>query len=252
MSHHLLEFRDVHFRYPDGTEALKGVSFRITHGESVGIVGANGAGKSTLLLHMNGHLLPASGDVTVGGVPLRKDTRQQIRRKVGLVFQNADDQLFMPTVFEDVAFGPLNLGLPPDMVNERVREALGRVNALALCDKPTHHLSGGEKSAVAIAAVIAMEPDILVMDEPAANLDPRSRRALIALLNSFEHSKIVASHDLDLILDVCARCLVLRDGTVVADGPAAAILSDAALLEENGLELPLTLQGRPAPRGARP
>lgn len=252
MSHHLLEFRDVRFRYPDGTEALKGVSFRITHGESVGIVGANGAGKSTLLLHMNGHLLPASGDVTVGGIPLCKDTRQQVRRKVGLVFQNADDQLFMPTVFEDVAFGPLNLGLPPDTVRERVREALGRVNALALSDKPTHHLSGGEKSAVAIAAVIAMEPDILVMDEPAANLDPRSRRALIELLNSFEHSKIVASHDLDLILDVCTRCLVLREGTVVADGPAAAILSDAALLEENGLELPLTLQGRPAPGGARP
>ena len=146
MSHHLLEFKDVRFRYPDGTEALKGVSFLITHGESVGIVGANGAGKSTLLLHMNGHLLPTSGAVTVGEVPLRKETRPEIRRKVGVVFQNPDDQLFMPTVFDDVAFGPLNLGLPPDRVRERVQDALRQVNALALVDKPPHHLSGGRKA----------------------------------------------------------------------------------------------------------
>jgi cobalt/nickel transport system ATP-binding protein len=252
MSHHLLEFNDVRFRFPDGTEALKGVSFRITHGESVGIVGANGAGKSTLLLHMNGSLLPTSGEVTVGEVPLRKETRTEIRRKVGVVFQNPDDQLFMPTVFDDVAFGPLNLGLPPDRVRERVREALDRVNALALVDKTPHHLSGGQKSAVAIATVIAMEPDILAMDEPAASLDPKSRRAVIGLLNTFAHSKIIASHDLDLILDVCARCLVIRDGAIVADGPAAQILSDATLLAENNLELPLTLQGRPAKEGMRP
>jgi len=251
MSHHLLEFSDVRFRYPDGTEALKGVSFLVTHGESVGIVGANGAGKSTVLLHMNGHLLPTAGAVTVGEVPLRKETRAEIRRKVGVVFQNPDDQLFMPTVFDDVAFGPLNLGLPPDRVRERVHEALRRVNALALVDKAPHHLSGGQKSAVAIATVIAMMPDILVMDEPAASLDPKSRRSVIGLLNSFEHSKIVASHDLDLILDVCARCLVIRDGAIVADGPTAEILSDATLLAENNLELPLTLQGRPGREGAR-
>jgi len=250
MSHHILEFRNVRFRYSDGTEALKGVSFRITHGESVGIVGANGAGKSTLLLHMNGHLLPTSGEVFVGEVPLRKETRPEIRRKVGVVFQNPDDQLFMPTVFDDVAFGPLNLGLPPDRVRERVHEALRRVNALALADKPPHHLSGGQKSAVAIAAVIAMEPDILVMDEPAASLDPKSRRDVISLLNTFTHSKIVASHDLDLILDVCARCLVIQDGEIVADGASAEILSDESLLVENQLELPLTLQGRPGRWGA--
>jgi len=244
MSHHIIEFRDVRYRYPDGTEALKGVSFRITHGESVGIVGANGAGKSTLLMHMNGHLLPTSGNVTIGEVPLLKETRPEIRRKVGVLFQDPDDMLFMPTVFDDVAFGPLNLGLPPDRVRERVREALRRVNASGLEDKPPHHLSGGQKSAVAIAAVIAMEPDILVMDEPAASLDPKSRRAVIGLLRSFSHSKIVASHDLDLILDVCARCLVIRDGAIVADGPAMKILSDAGLMEENNLELPLTLQGR--------
>ena len=242
MSHHFVEFKDVSFRYPDGTGALKGVSFRITHGESVGIVGANGAGKSTLLLHMNGYLMPTSGTVTIGDILLTRKTRQEIRKKVGIVFQNADDQLFMPTVFDDVAFGPLNLGMDEDCVRERVRESLTLVNGLALQNKPPHHLSGGEKSAVAIASVIAMEPDILVMDEPAANLDPRSRRALIAMLKTFAHSKIIASHDLDLILDVCHRCMVIREGTVAADGPASEILSNKALLEENNLELPLSLQ----------
>jgi len=242
MSHHFVEFKDVYFRYPDGTRALNGVSFRINHGESVGIVGANGSGKSTLLLHINGYLLPTEGSVTVGDIQLQKRTAQDVRRRVGVVFQNPDDQLFMPTVFDDVAFGPLNLGLDGDSVNERVHEALRRVNCLALKDKPPHHLSGGQKSAVAIATVIAMEPDILVMDEPAANLDPRSRRSLIEMLKSFSHSKIIASHDLDLILDVCRRCIVIKDGMIAADGPADRILSDKCLLEDNNLELPLSLQ----------
>ena len=242
MSHHFVEFKDVSFRYPDGTRALNGISFRITHGESVGIVGANGSGKSTLLLHMNGYLLPTEGAVTVGDVLLQKRTAQDVRRRVGVVFQNPDDQLFMPTVFDDVAFGPLNLGLDGDSVRDRVHDALNRVNCLALRDKPPHHLSGGQKSSVAIAAVIAMEPDILVMDEPAANLDPRSRRSLIEMLRSFSHSKIIASHDLDLILDVCRRCIVIRDGTVAADGPSRLILGDKKLMEENNLELPLSLQ----------
>lgn len=242
MSHHFVEFKDVFFHFPDGARALKGISFRITHGESVGIVGANGSGKSTLLLHMNGYLLPSSGSVTVGDIELRKNTRQEVRRKVGVVFQNSDDQLFMPTVYDDVAFGPLNLGMSPECVQERVHEALTIVNSLDLRDKPPHHLSGGQKSAVAIASVIAMEPDILVMDEPAANLDPKSRRSLITMLKTFVHTKIIASHDLDLILDVCARCLVIRDGAIVADGPSREILSDKTLLEENNLELPLSLQ----------
>ncbi len=244
MSHHIVEFKDVSFRYPDGTEALRGINFRITHGESVGVVGANGAGKSTLLQHMNGYLMPTSGTVTIGDCRLSAKTRQEIRRKVGIVFQNPDDQLFMPTVFDDVAFGPLNLGLDETTVRERVHQALCMVNSLTLQDKPPHHLSAGQKSAVAIAAVMAMEPDILAMDEPAANLDPRSRRLLIALLKTFKHSKLIASHDLDLILDVCQRCLVIGDGVVVADGPAAEILSDRALLEENSLELPLSFQRR--------
>jgi len=244
MSHHIIEFRDVRYRYPDGTEALKGVTFRVTHGEAVGIVGANGAGKSTLLLHMNGLLMPSSGEVTIGEVPVGRGTLGEVRRKVGFIFQNPDDQLFMPTVLEDVAFGPLNLGMPHDVAGELAREALRRVGALDLRDKPPHRISGGQKSAVAIATVLAMNPDILVMDEPAASLDPKSRRLLIGLLRGFSHSKIVASHDLDLILDVCSRCLVIREGAVAADGPAEEILSDRKLLEANSLELPLSLQRR--------
>jgi cobalt/nickel transport system ATP-binding protein len=242
MSHHIVEFKNVSFRYPDGTDALRDISFRITHGEAVGIIGANGAGKSTLLLHMNGSLMPTSGTVNIGDLYLTRQTRQEIRRKVGIVFQNPDDQLFMPTVYEDVAFGPLNLGMDEAVVRERVEVALNLVNSFELRNKPPHHLSCGQKSAVAIASVMAVEPDILAMDEPAANLDPKSRRLLINLLKTFTHSRIIASHDLDLILDVCHRCIVIREGMVVADGVSREILSNRALLEANNLELPLSLQ----------
>ena len=244
MSHHMVEFKNVSFHYPDGTEALKGIHFRITHGESVGVIGANGAGKSTLLQHMNGCLMPTSGSVTIGDLLLTRKTRREIRRKVGIVFENPDDQLFMPTVFDDVAFGPLNLGMDEACVRERVHEALSMVHGLDLRDKSPHHLSAGQKRAVAIASVMAMEPDILAMDEPAANLDPRSRRLLITLLKTFSHSKIIASHDLDMILDVCERCIVINDGKVVADGRSAEILTNRWLLEENNLELPLSRQTR--------
>lgn len=249
MSHHIVEFQNVHFQYPDGTAALNGISLKITHGESVGIVGANGSGKSTLLMHTNGYLLPHAGTITIGDFQLDKKTRQEIRKKVGLIFQNPDDQLFMPTVFDDVAFGPLNLGLSPERVSETVQEALETVGCSALRDKPPHHLSGGQKSAVAIASIIAMQPDILVMDEPASHLDPKSRRALINLLRHFHHTKIIASHDLDLILDICRRCIIIKEGRVVADGRTEEILSDSQLLEENNLELPLSLQKRGLPPG---
>ena len=242
MSHHIVEFKNVSFRYPDGTDALRDISFRVTHGEAVGIIGANGAGKSTLLLHMNGSLMPTSGTVNIGDLYLTRQTRQEIRRKVGIVFQNPDDQLFMPTVYEDVAFGPLNLGMDEAAVRERVEVALNLVNSFELRNKPPHHLSCGQKSAVAIASVMAVEPDILAMDEPAANLDPKSRRLLINLLKTFTHSRIIASHDLDLILDVCHRCIVIREGMVVADGTSREILSNRALLEANNLELPLSHQ----------
>jgi cobalt/nickel transport system ATP-binding protein len=246
MSHHIVEFKDVAFSYPDGTEALKSVSFRITHGESVGLVGANGAGKSTLLLQMNGYMLPSAGVIRIGDLDVTRNTRQEIRKKVGVVFQNPDDQLFMPTVFDDVAFGPLNLGMSAERVAERVESALETVGCSDLKDKPPHHLSGGQKRAVAIATVLAMEPDILVMDEPSSGLDPKSRRQLMALLHGFHHTKIIASHDLDFILEVCERCFVIRDGRIVADGPVPDVLTNQSLLEENNLELPLSLQRRQA------
>ena len=242
MSHHIVELRDVLFRYPDGTEALKGISLRVLHGESVGIAGANGMGKTTLLLNLSGHLLPTGGEILIGDMPLSKRTRHEIRKKVGFIFQRPDDQLFMPTVYEDVAFGPVNLGLTQDKVDERVRNALDRVGCFHLINRPPHRLSEGQKRAVTIAAVMAMNPDILVMDEPASSLDPKSRRQLINLLNGFKHTKIIASHDLDLILDVCERCIIIKDGKVVVDGTTEEVLSNETLLEENSLELPLSRQ----------
>lgn len=238
MSHHIIEFKDVHFVYPDGTNALNGISFRITHGESVGIVGANGAGKTTLISHMNGCLLPSKGTITIGDMQLNKSTINHARERVGVVFQNPDDQLFMPTVFDDVAFGPLNLGMTEERVIERVDEALTTVGCLNLKDKPPHHLSMGQRRAVTIAGVIAMQPDILVMDEPAASLDPRSRRQLINLLKEFRHTKIIASHDLGMIMEVCERCILLSDGRIAADGKTREILLNNKLLEDNGLEMP--------------
>lgn len=242
MSHHIVKFENVSYQYPDGTKAIKNISFLITHGESVGIVGANGSGKTTLLMHLNGYVLPTEGIINIGDIILNKNTRQEIRKKVGLVFQNPDDQLFMPTVYEDVAFGPINLGMDKETVKVKVKQALSLVNCYELKDKPPHHLSGGQKRSVAIATVISMDPDILAMDEPSSNLDPKSRRYLINLLKNFKHTKIIASHDLDLILDVCNRCIVLKDGTIVADGDTKSILSDKILLEANNLELPLSMQ----------
>ncbi len=245
MSHHIVEVEDLRFTYPDGTAAVKGISFRIHHGESVAIVGANGAGKSTLLLHLNGYLTPSQGRVRIGDFPLTKETVKDVRRTVGMVFQDADDQLFMPTVNDDVAFGPLNLGLPLEEVNARVTEALARVEALHLRDRPPYKLSGGEKRAVAIASVLSMSPDILVMDEPTTGLDPRARRRLIELLRGFHHTKIIATHDLDLVVDLCERTIVIHDGHITADGPTTEIFSDNALLELSHLEKPLRMQGCP-------
>jgi len=242
VSHHIVELKDLHFLYPDGTEAINGITFKIFHGESVGIAGANGMGKTTLLLNLSGHLIPTKGEIDIGEVNLTKKTRHEIMRKVGFVFQRTDDQLFMPTVYEDVAFGPVNLGLTEEKVDERVKSALDMVGCYHLKDRPPHRLSEGQKRAVSIATVMAMDPDILIMDEPASNLDPKSRRQLINLLKGFKHTKIVASHDLDLILDVCKRCIIIREGRVVADGPAEEILLNKPLLEENSLELPLSRQ----------
>lgn len=245
MSHHIVEVKDLNYTYPDDTPALNGVSFRITHGESVAIIGANGAGKSTLLLHLNGYLAPTEGMVRIGDFPLTKETIEDVRRTVGMIFQDPDDQLFMPTVFDDVAFGPLNLGLPPDEIEDRVEDALKRVNSLHLKNRRPFRLSGGEKRAVAIATVLAMAPDILVMDEPSTGLDPKSRRQLINLLKSFYHTKIIATHDLDLVLDLCERAIVLHNGQIMADGPTAEIFQNNELLHRSHLEKPLRMQGCP-------
>ncbi len=261
MSHHILEARGLSFAYPDGTPALHGVSCRFTHGESVGIVGANGAGKSTLLLHLNGLLLPQSGEVRVGELPVTAGTRAQIHRTVGYVFQDADDQLFMPTVEEedaddqlfmptveeDVAFGPLNLGLPPEEVRTRVRAALEAVGAAHLAGRAPYRLSGGEKRAVAIAGVLAMSPSILVLDEPSAGLDPAARRRLIGLLRSFSHTRVIATHDLDLVLEVCTRVLVMRQGAIEADGPPREAFADVELLRRCHLEAPPSTAAERAP-----
>lgn len=245
MSHHIVEVRELTFAYPDGTAALGGVSFRIHHGEAVGVVGANGAGKSTLLSHLNGVLVPSAGSIRIGDFPLTRQTLPHVRRTVGMVFQDPDDQLFMPTVHDDVAFGPLNLGLPPDEVGIRVKTSLETVGAWHLRDRAPYRLSGGQKRTVAIAAVLAMAPDILVMDEPTAGLDPYTRRQVIALLNSFRHTKIIATHDLDLVMDLCGRTIVLKDGLVLADGRTEDIFRDDALLESARLEKPLRLQHCP-------
>jgi cobalt/nickel transport system ATP-binding protein len=236
MSHHLLEARDLHYAYGDGTVALEGITFRIHHGEAVALVGANGAGKSTLLQHLNGALRATSGEVRVGDLPLNDGTLADVRRVVGMVFQDPDDQLFMPTVLEDVAFGPRNLGISPVEADVRAREALRRVGAEHLAAKAPYHLSVGEKRRCALAAVVAMGPDILVLDEPSTGLDPRGRRLLIDLLKAFTHTKLIASHDLDLVRRICSRTLVLHQGRLRADGPTAAIFADRELMESCGLE----------------
>jgi cobalt/nickel transport system ATP-binding protein len=246
MSHHIVEVKSLRHVYTDGTVALHDVSFRITHGESVAVIGANGAGKSTLLQHLNGYLEATSGDIRIGDTPLTRATLPDIRRTVGMVFQDPDDQLFMPTVFDDVAFGPLNLGLPEEFVERRVTEALEQVGAGHLKRKPPYHLSSGEKKRAAIATVLAMSPDILVMDEPTRGLDPFARRQLMALLREFRHTKIFTSHDLDMVLALCERTIVLHAGVVRADGPTREIFSNDALLTGCCLEKPLSMQNCPA------
>jgi cobalt/nickel transport system ATP-binding protein len=255
MARMMIEVRNLSYSYPDGTPALSGVSFDVRNGESVAIVGENGAGKSTLLLHLNGTLPAESGEVVVDGTPIDRAGVKNVRRAVGFVFQEPDDQLFMPVVADDVAFGPLNMGLSSEEVEIRVAESLSRVGALGLRDRPPHRLSAGEKRAVAIASVLSMNPKILVMDEPTSSLDPRGRRELIELLRTFAHTKIVASHDLDFVLDLCERTIVIHGGRVLADGVTVDILQNDALLAESRLERPLRMQGCPlhgrAGRGAR-
>ncbi|MDE7381572.1 MAG: energy-coupling factor ABC transporter ATP-binding protein [Muribaculaceae bacterium] len=235
MSHHYIQFSNVCYAYPNGVEALHDVSFRISHGEKVALLGPNGAGKSTLILHTNGLLLPTSGEVNVGDIPVEKKTLPLIRQSVGLVFQNSDDQLFMPTVEEDVAFGPLNMKLPEREVEHRIDMALKAVGCQDLRKRAPSQLSGGQRRRVSIATVLSMEPSVLVLDEPSSNLDWKSREDLIRIISSFTHTCLIASHDVDLVKRVCQRSIVLKDGRIIADRPTDEIFTDQDLMRELGL-----------------
>ena len=230
-----IEFRHVHYRYDSTSEALRGISFAVQRGQRVALLGLNGAGKSTLLLHTNGLLLPSEGEVVVCGTPVEPRSLPQVRRSVGMVFQNPDDQLFMPTVEEDVAFGPLNMGLQADEVERRITEAMRAVGAEGLRHRSPMQLSGGQKRAVALATVLSMNPDILVLDEPTANLDGPTRRALITTIGHLRATCIIATHDTDMALQLCSRTIILDDGRIVADGPTTEILSDDSLRDIIGL-----------------
>jgi len=240
----LIELEDVSYRYPDGTEALTGVTLRVAEGRSLALLGPNGAGKSTLLLHLNGILRAATGRVSVCGRDVSDDTVRDIRRDVGLVFQDPDDQLFMTTLYEDVAFGPLNLGLSPAEADARVHDALHEVGLADAASRPGHHLSFGQRKRAALATVLVMQPRVLVLDEPTANLDPRSRRQMIELLRSLGTTALVATHDMDVAWELCADAAVLDGGTVVASGTREEILTDEALLHAHGLELPWAVRTR--------
>ena len=236
--HHYLEFRAIHYRYRSGAEALRGIDLRISHGEHVALIGGNGAGKSTLLLIADGLLMPSAGEVIVGGIKVEQSTLHVIRQNVGLVFQDPDNQLFMSTVEEDVAFGPRNMGLGEEEISRRVTEALREVDAEGLLHRDSFRLSGGEKRRVAIATTLSMTPSIILMDEPSANLDPKSRRRLIELLRAFDHTLLVATHDMDLAEELCQRVVVLNKGQIVADGRKEEIFRRKELLESCSLEQP--------------
>ncbi len=232
-----LDIKNLSFAYPDGRDALKHVTIAIKPGERVALVGPNGAGKSTLLLHLNG-ILQGEGQIRVGGLTVEKKNLPVIRAMVGLVFQNPDDQLFSPTVFEDVAFGPLHMGLDEDEVRTRVEEALTMVGMTSYAARLSYHLSMGEKKRIAIATVLSMHPQILALDEPSAGLDPRARRQLINLLQTLPQTQIIATHDMMLVREMCSRMIVMDEGRIIADDATSALFERVELLEAHGLERP--------------
>ncbi len=235
---------ELTYAYPRGPTALDGVGFEAASGECIGLIGPNGAGKTSLFLCLCGVIVPKARTLRLGGLDPRDPAqRRRMPSCVGVVFQNSDDQLFNATVFDDVAFGPLNLGLPPDEVRRRTAEALAAVALTGLEERAPFHLSGGEKRRVALAGVLAMRPQVLLLDEPSLQLDPRGRREFIRLLNGLPGTKVIASHDLELILQTCPRVLLLDGGRLIADGPARTLLADAELMEKHGLEKPYSLRG---------
>ncbi|MBX3284186.1 MAG: ABC transporter ATP-binding protein [Actinobacteria bacterium] len=233
-----VEVRGLAYAYPDGRQALFGVDLCIEPGERVALLGPNGAGKTTLALHLNGVLTAGAGEVRISGVPVAKEHLKEVRRRVGIVFQDPDDQLFMPTVGQDVAFGPANLGLRGDALATRVRQALDAVGMADVADRAPHHLSFGQRRRVAVATVLAMEPDVLVLDEPTSNLDPVARRELADVLRSLSLTTLVITHDLPYALELCPRSLVLDEGRIVADGATEDLLADDELMAAHRLELP--------------
>jgi cobalt/nickel transport system ATP-binding protein len=235
-----IEIRNLSFAYPDGRSALRGVSLSVWPGKKVALVGPNGAGKSTLLLHLNG-ILQGEGSVRITGQEVAEPHLARVRAQVGLVFQDPDDQLFSPTVFEDVAFGPLYAGLPEDEVRRRAAWALAQVDLEAYPERVSHHLSLGEKKRAAIASVLSMQPEILALDEPTSGLDPRSRRRLIGLLQKLPQATLVATHDMELVVEAFPRTVILDEGRVVADGSTIELLADEQLMEAHGLEKPHSL-----------
>ena len=244
MSDTCIELKQVDFAYDKNIQILKQVTMQIEFGESVGLIGANGVGKSTLLKLLVGLNENYTGDIQVRGIPVVGQNLVEIRKKLGYVFQDSENQLFMSTVLEDVAFGPRNYGLPESEVEKRVEDALKRMRIEHLAEKQIYKLSGGEKKMAAIATILSMQPEVVLMDEPTIALDPKNRRNLIHILNELSQTKLIASHDLDMIYDTCDRVVLMDQGEVVADGMAKEILTDQKLLEEHGLELPLGIQRR--------
>ncbi len=249
----VLDVRGLAYAYPDGHQALFGVDLHVHRGERVALLGPNGAGKTTLVLHLNGILTAGAGSVHVSGLPVAKDNLLEVRRRVGVVFQDPDDQLFMPSVRDDVAFGPANLGLRGAELDRRVVDALDRVGMVDFIDRPPHHLSFGQRRRVAVATVLAMEPEILVLDVPSSNLDPASRRELADILRSLDVTVLMVTHDLPYAYELCPRSVVLSDGIVVADGSTRDVLTDDALMSAHRLELPFGFDpatvGRPPVHG---
>ena len=239
--HDAIAVNDAHFTYPDGHSVLKGLTANIKFGEKVALIGPNGAGKSTFMGLLNGVVMPTSGSVSIAGLEISKENLTEIRRKIGIVFQDPDDQLFCPTVFDDVAFGPLNLGLPKEVIEARVEEALALVGLEGFQERSSFHLSFGERKRLALATVLSYQPDILVFDEPSTNMDPLNRRKLIDWLRGSDKTILLCTHDLDIALEVCDRCLLLADGQIIKEGQASHVLYDRELLESNNLELPLAL-----------
>lgn len=234
-----IDLAGVSYTYPDGHEALRKVTLRVATGERVAVLGPNGAGKSTLCLHLNGILEPTGGSVSVEGLPVKGGKNlKEVRRRVGLVFQDPDDMLFMPTVAQDIAFGPSNLGLPEDEVRKRVERALAAVGMEGVGGRPPHHLSFGQRKRVATAAVLSMEPAVLVLDEPSSNLDPRARREFGEILAGLSQTIVLVTHDLPYAHEICERAVIIDGGRIVADGPTDTILGDADLLAAHDLELP--------------